>query len=112
GVIHRDIKPENILLIDGQAMLADFGIARALRSGEADSLTGTGMSIGTPGYMSPEQAAGDKGIDARTDIYSLACVLSEMLTGEPPFSGPNTQAVMARVMTETARPIHVVRQSV
>ena len=112
GVIHRDIKPENILLIDGQALLADFGIARALRGGEADNLTGTGMSIGTPGYMSPEQAAGDKGIDARTDVYSLACVLYEMLAGEPPFSGPNTQAVIARVLTEAPRPIHTVRQSV
>jgi serine/threonine-protein kinase len=112
GIIHRDIKPENILLIDGQALLADFGIARALRGGEADNLTGTGMSIGTPGYMSPEQAAGDKGIDARTDVYSLACVLYEMLAGEPPFSGPNTQAVIARVLTEAPRPIHTVRQSV
>jgi serine/threonine protein kinase/tetratricopeptide (TPR) repeat protein len=112
GVIHRDIKPENILLIDDQAMLADFGIARALRSGEADGLTGTGMSIGTPGYMSPEQAAGERGLDARTDIYALGCVLYEMLAGEPPFSGPTIQAVMARVMTETARPLHTVRQAV
>jgi serine/threonine-protein kinase len=112
GVIHRDIKPENILLIDGQAMLADFGIARALRSGEADNLTGTGMSIGTPGYMSPEQAAGDKGLDARTDIYSLSCVLYEMLAGEPPFTGPNMQAVITRVLTEAPRPVHVVRHAV
>jgi eukaryotic-like serine/threonine-protein kinase len=112
GVVHRDIKPENILLIDGQAMLADFGIARALGAGEDNSLTGTGMSIGTPGYMSPEQAAGERNIDTRTDIYSLGCVLYEMLAGEPPFTGPTMQAVIARVMTETARPLHVVRQAV
>jgi serine/threonine-protein kinase len=112
GVVHRDIKPENILLIDGQAMLADFGIARALAAGDDTNLTGTGMSIGTPGYMSPEQAAGEKAIDARTDIYSLGCVLYEMLAGEPPFTGPTMQAVIARVMTETARPLDVVRQAV
>jgi serine/threonine-protein kinase len=78
GVVHRDIKPENILLIDGQAMVADFGIARAMQGGD-ESLTQTGMSIGTPAYMSPEQASGEKNIDARTDIYALGCVLYEML---------------------------------
>ena len=112
GVVHRDIKPENLLLIDGQAMLADFGIARALGADKGESLTSTGMSIGTPAYMSPEQASGESGIDARTDIYSLGCVLYEMLTGEPPFSGPTMQAVIARVMTETPRPITAVRPSV
>ena len=112
GVIHRDIKPENLLLIDGQAMLADFGIARALGADKGESLTSTGMSIGTPAYMSPEQASGDGSIDARTDIYSLACVLYEMLAGEPPFSGPTMQAVIARVMTETPRPLTAVRPSV
>jgi serine/threonine-protein kinase len=112
GVIHRDIKPENILLIDGQAMLADFGIARALGTAGGDALTGTGMSIGTPAYMSPEQAAGDGNIDARTDIYSLGCVLYEMLAGEPPFAGPSLQAVMARVMTESPRTLDTVRQAV
>jgi serine/threonine-protein kinase len=112
GVVHRDIKPENLLLIDGQAMLADFGIARALGADTGESLTSTGMSIGTPAYMSPEQASGETGIDARTDIYSLGCVLYEMLTGEPPFSGPTMQAVIARVMTETPRPITAVRPSV
>ena len=112
GVIHRDIKPENLLLIDGQAMLADFGIARALGADTGESLTSTGMSIGTPAYMSPEQASGETGIDARTDIYSLGCVLYEMLTGEPPFSGPTMQAVIARVMTQTPRPITAVRPSV
>src|SRR5678816_3172812 len=85
GIVHRDIKPENILLIDGQAIVADFGIARAL-GGSNESLTSTGMIIGTPGYMSPEQAAGDRAIDARTDIYSLGSVLYEMLAGEPPFT--------------------------
>ena len=112
GVVHRDIKPENILLSDGQAMLADFGIARALNAVGDDNLTGTGMSIGTPGYMSPEQAAGEKAIDARTDIYSLGCVLYEMLAGEPPFTGPSMQAVIVRVMTETARPLDVVRPAI
>src|SRR5689334_1717350 len=111
GVIHRDIKPDNILLIDGQAMVADFGIARAVGSG-GESLTQTGMSIGTPGYMSPEQASGESKVDARTDVYALACVLYEMLAGEPPFSGPNAQAVIMRVMTETPRPITSVRQAV
>ncbi len=110
GVIHRDIKPDNILLIDGQAMVADFGIARGQGAGE--SLTQTGMAIGTPGYMSPEQASGEASVDARTDIYALACVLYEMLAGEPPFSGPNAQAVIMRVMTETPRPITSVRQAV
>ena len=111
GVVHRDIKPDNILLIDGQAMVADFGIARALgRDGE--NLTSTGTSIGTPAYMSPEQAAGERDVDARSDIYSLACVLYEMLAGEPPFGGPTMQAVIARVMTETPRPLTAVRQTV
>src|SRR3954470_618820 len=80
GVVHRDIKPENILLIDGQAMVADFGIARAMQGSE-QALTQTGMSIGTPAYMSPEQASGERDIDARTDIYALGCVLYEMLAG-------------------------------
>jgi serine/threonine-protein kinase len=111
GVIHRDIKPENILLIDGQAIVADFGIARALR-GADELLTSTGMIIGTPAYMSPEQASGDRAIDGRTDIYSLGCMLYEMLAGEPPFSAPTTQALLARVMTETPRPITSVRSTI
>ncbi len=94
GVVHRDIKPENILLIDGQAMVADFGIARAVA--DEHRLTQTGMAIGTPAYMSPEQATGERGIDARTDIYALGCVLYEMLAGEPPFTGPNAQSIIAR----------------
>jgi serine/threonine-protein kinase len=112
GVIHRDIKPENILLIDGQAIVADFGIARALGSSGGDTLTATGMIIGTAAYMSPEQAAGDKAIDARTDIYSLGCVLYEMLAGEQPFQAPTAQSVIARVMTEMPRPLGSVRSTV
>ncbi|HEU4525939.1 MAG TPA: protein kinase [Gemmatimonadales bacterium] len=96
GVVHRDIKPENILLTaDGSTLVADFGIARALAA-EGDRLTETGLAIGTPAYMSPEQAAGDKAIDARTDTYSLGAVLYEMLAGEPPFTGPTAQAIIAR----------------
>ena len=114
GVIHRDIKPENILLTGsvvgsqesgrGHALVSDFGIARVLRSGEAGShfptLTETGMTLGTPHYMSPEQATGDREIDQRTDIYSLGAVLYEMLAGEPPFTGPTPQAILARRLTE------------
>jgi len=111
GVIHRDIKPENILLTDGQALVADFGIARAL-GGAGENLTSTGTIIGTPAYMSPEQAAGDLTIDGRTDIYSLGCVLYEMLAGEPPFSAPTAQALIARVMTESPRPLHTVRSTI
>ena len=107
GVIHRDIKPENILLVDGQALVADFGIGRALGiSGEAgregggeDHLTGTGMAIGTPAYMSPEQAVGERDLDGRTDVYSLGVVLYELLAGEVPFSGPTGQAIAAKRMT-------------
>jgi serine/threonine-protein kinase len=110
GVVHRDIKPENILLIDGQAMVADFGIARAL-TGEG-AVTQTGLAVGTPGYMSPEQASGEHALDARADIYALGAVIYEMLAGEPPFTGPNAQAVIARMMTETPRPITAVRSTV
>ena len=109
-VIHRDIKPENILLSDGQALVADFGIARAV--GAEASITQTGMSIGTPAYMSPEQASGERGVDGRSDIYSLGCVLYELLAGEPPFTGPNPQAVIVRAMTENPRPITAVRPAV
>jgi serine/threonine-protein kinase len=110
--IHRDIKPENILLVDGQALLADFGIARGLASDEGSKLTETGLAIGTPAYMSPEQAAGDRNVDARTDIYSLGTVLYEMLAGEPPFTGPTAQSMIARRLTESPRPLREVRDTV
>jgi serine/threonine-protein kinase len=112
GVVHRDIKPENILLTrDGSTLVADFGIARAIR-GEGEQLTQTGMAVGTPAYMSPEQATGDRDIDARSDVYALGCVLYEMLAGEPPFTGPTPQAVLMRAMTETPRPLHLTRAAV
>ncbi|HXV90802.1 MAG TPA: serine/threonine-protein kinase, partial [Gemmatimonadales bacterium] len=100
GVIHRDIKPDNILLHDGQALVADFGIALAVSSAGGTRMTETGMSLGTPHYMSPEQAMGERTLDARTDIYALGCVLYEMLTGDPPFTGSTAQAIVAKVMTE------------
>ncbi|HEX2218619.1 MAG TPA: protein kinase [Gemmatimonadales bacterium] len=101
GVIHRDIKPENLLLTrDGNTLVADFGIARALGGGGDEKLTETGFAVGTPAYMSPEQAAGDRGLDARTDIYSLAAVLYEMLAGQPPYVGATTQALMLKRLTE------------
>jgi hypothetical protein len=113
GVIHRDIKPGNILLHDQQALVADFGIAiAASRPGTGKRLTETGMSVGTPHYMSPEQAMGERTLDARTDIYALGCVLYEMLTGEPPFSGPNSQAIIAKVMTVEPEPVTTVRKTV
>lgn len=112
-ILHRDIKPENILLSGKHAVVADFGIARALSEGESNgSLTRTGTSIGTAGYMSPEQAMGERGLDARTDVYALACVLYEMLAGEPPITGPNMQTVIARTISETPRSLHVTRPSV
>jgi Tol biopolymer transport system component/tRNA A-37 threonylcarbamoyl transferase component Bud32 len=100
GVIHRDIKPENILLHDGRALVADFGIALAASKAGGSRMTETGMSLGTPHYMSPEQAMGEREITARSDVYALGCVLYEMLLGEPPFSGPTAQAIVAKVMTE------------
>jgi serine/threonine-protein kinase len=110
GIIHRDIKPENVLLSGGQAMVADFGIARALHAVSADQLTLSGMVVGTPQYMSPEQAGG--AVDGRTDQYSLACTLYEMLIGQPPFTGPSVQAIMARHSLEPVPSLRVVRQTV
>ena len=104
-VIHRDIKPENILLHDGAALVADFGIALAVSAAGGTRMTETGMSLGTPHYMSPEQAMGEKEITGRSDVYALGCVLYEMLVGEPPFTGPTAQAIVARVVTEAPRPL-------
>jgi eukaryotic-like serine/threonine-protein kinase len=112
GVIHRDIKPENILLHEGEAMLADFGIARAVQQAGGPRLTATGVSIGTPQYMSPEQTTGERDIGARSDVYSLAAVLYEMLTGEAPHTGATAQAVIAKVLTERPTPIRTLRHSV
>ena len=112
-VIHRDVKPENLLLTrDGNTLVADFGIAKALSGPSEDRLTETGLSVGTPAYMSPEQAAGDRGLDARTDVYSLAAVLYEMLSGEPPFTGATTQAMLVRRLTEPAPSVRAVRPNV
>src|ERR1700682_4572877 len=112
NVIHRDIKPENILLHDGSAIVADFGIALAVTEAGGARITQTGLSLGTPGYMSPEQAMGERAITARSDIYSLGAVTYEMLSGEPPFTGPTAQAVVARVMTEEPRPLTSQRRRV
>ena len=112
GVIHRDIKPENILLHEGEAMLADFGIALAVKEAGGNRLTETGLSLGTPQYMSPEQATGDRQLDARSDIYSLGAVLYEMLAGEPPVTGPSAQAMIAKLLTERPTRLRVVRDSV
>jgi TolB-like protein/Flp pilus assembly protein TadD len=112
GVIHRDIKPENILLSGSHALIADFGIARALAAEEErdDRLTETGVTLGTPHYMSPEQAAGERTIDPRSDVYSLGCVVYEMLAGEPPFTGPNQQAILAKRLTGPAPHLRTVRE--
>ena len=111
GVIHRDIKPENIMLHDGSALVADFGIALAA-SKAGTRMTETGMSLGTPQYMSPEQAMGERELDARSDVYALGCVTYEMLTGEPPFSGPTAQAIVAKVMTAEPAEITSLRKTV
>ncbi|HEX5633551.1 MAG TPA: protein kinase, partial [Gemmatimonadales bacterium] len=104
GVIHRDIKPENILLQGGHALVADFGIALAVQTAAGQRMTQTGLSLGTPQYMSPEQAMGEREITARSDVYALGCVLYEMLVGEPPFTGPTAQAIVSKVMTAPPPP--------
>ena len=96
GIVHRDIKPDNIMFSSGQAVVADFGIARAIDAAGGNQLTATGMAVGTPAYMSPEQSAGESNVDGRTDQYSLASVLYEMLAGEPPFTGQTAAAVIAK----------------
>jgi serine/threonine-protein kinase len=112
GIIHRDIKPENILLEGGEARVADFGIARATAGAPGDIITTSGLVVGTPAYMSPEQAAGSPDIDTRSDLYALGTVLYEMLTGEPPFSGVSAQAIMARQTHDTPTPVAVLRPAV
>jgi serine/threonine-protein kinase len=112
GVVHRDVKPENVLVSGGHARVADFGIARALEAAGSERLTGTGITVGTPAYMSPEQAAGATKLDGRSDIYSLGCVLYELLAGEPPFTGSTPQAVIARRFVEPPPPIRRVRGAV
>ena len=112
GVVHRDIKPENILLHDGQAMVADFGIALALSQAVGSRLTETGLSLGTPQYMSPEQASGEGHIDGRTDIYSLGATAYEMLAGRPPFTGPTAQAILSALITTDPAPVAKTRPNV
>jgi hypothetical protein len=112
GLVHRDIKPENILFQEGEAMLTDFGIALAVTEAGGSRLTETGLSLGTPQYMSPEQATGDRGIDGRSDVYSLASVLYEMLTGEPPVTGSSAQAMIAKLITERPTRVRVLRDTV
>ena len=111
-VIHRDIKPENILLHAGQPVVADFGIALALSAAGGGRMTETGLSLGTPYYMSPEQATADRDLSARSDVYSLACVLYEMLAGDPPHTGPTAQAILMRILTEEPRSVTDVRKAV
>src|SRR6188472_873437 len=111
-VIHRDIKPENILLHDGRALVADFGIALAVSSAGGTRMTETGMSLGTPHYMSPEQAMGEREITARSDVYALGVMTYEMLVGEPPFTGPTAQAIIAKVMTSEPASLMAQRKSV
>src|SRR5262249_52863319 len=111
GVVHRDIKPENLLLTkDGSTLVADFGIARAL--GGDERWTQAGSSMGTPAYMSPEQANADQALDARSDVYSLACVLYEMLAGEPPFTGSTAAAIVTKWLTEPIPSVRAVRPDV
>ncbi len=112
NVIHRDIKPENILLHDGRPMVADFGIALAVSAAAGGRMTETGMSLGTPHYMSPEQATAEKDLTNRSDIYSLGCALYEMLTGEPPHTGASAQAIVMKIVTEDAQPVTELRKSV
>jgi Tol biopolymer transport system component len=112
GVIHRDIKPENVLLESGHAVVADFGIARAVRAAGGERLTETGFTVGTPEYMSPEQAAGSEDVDGRSDVYSLGCVLYEMLSAETPYTGPTPVAILAKKLSEPLPRISVVRETV
>src|SRR5687768_11039731 len=112
GIVHRDIKPENVLFAAGQPVVTDFGIARAVGVAGGDQLTQTGIAIGTPAYMSPEQAAGDRELDARSDVYALGCVLYEMLAGQAPFTGRTAQAVLARHAIDPVPPLRTIRQTI
>ena len=112
GVIHRDIKPANILLHDGRPLVADFGIALAVSAAGGGRMTETGLSLGTPHYMSPEQASAERDLTARSDVYSLGCVLYEMLAGEPPHTGPNPAAILMRILTESPRSLSDIRPTV
>ncbi|MGK2963821.1 MAG: protein kinase domain-containing protein [Gemmatimonadaceae bacterium] len=112
NIVHRDIKPENVMLYEGEAMVMDFGIAKAVTSASNETITQAGMMIGTPAYVSPEQASGEINLDGQSDQYSLACVLYEMLAGERPFSGPNPQVVMSKRFSEMPKPLREVRGSV
>src|SRR6476659_3041860 len=111
NVVHRDIKPENVMIHEGEPMVMDFGIAKAVSTAGSQTamLTQTGMMVGTPAYVSPEQAAGEQQLDGRSDQYSLACVLFEMLSGQRAFSGPSPQAVMAKRFTEMPKALRAVR---
>ena len=111
-VVHRDIKPENVMLHEGEALVTDFGIAKAISVAGKETLTQTGISVGTPAYMSPEQAGGETELDGRSDIYSLGAMLYEMLTGVAPFTGPTAQSIIAKLFTESARPLHERREAV
>ena len=113
GFVHRDVKPENILFADGHALLADFGVARVIfGAGSKDEVTAAGIAIGTPEYMSPEQASGERSVDGRADIYSLACVVYEMLTGAPPFRSDSPRSVLARHVTETPTRVRAVHPEI
>ncbi|HEX2219939.1 MAG TPA: protein kinase [Gemmatimonadales bacterium] len=112
GLIHRDVKPENVLLSQGHALVADFGIARAVGVAAGDRLTRTGLSMGTPAYMSPEQTGGEREVDARADQYSLACVLYELLAGQPPFTGPDVFAILSRQLLDPVPPLTTLRPNV
>jgi eukaryotic-like serine/threonine-protein kinase len=112
GIVHRDVKPENILLEGGHAVVADFGVARAISEIAGRSLTDSGLTVGTPAYMSPEQAGGGRAVDGRSDQYALACVMYELLAGVPPFTGPTPQAILARQLADTPPALHIVRAGI
>jgi serine/threonine-protein kinase len=112
GIVHRDIKPENILLTGDEAVLADFGVARAIDAAAGERLTATGLAVGTPAYMSPEQAAGERVVDGRSDLYAIGCVLYEMLAGEPPFTGPTAQAILAKRFSGPIPSVRTARERV